>query len=317
MPVKAKITGVGVALPDKILTNFDLEKIVDTSDEWIRTRTGISERRILEKDSPLITSDLGAKACLHALKDASLTPADIDCIICGTCTPDFIFPSTACIIQKKIGAKNAAAFDISAACSGFIYGLSIADAFIQSGKYKNVLLVGAEVLSRVVDWNDRNICVLFGDGAGAAVVRATDSGSGILSCYTRSDGENNDILTLQAWGFPRYMKMNGAEVFKQAVRMMGDATLQTLKSAGLSVEDVGCFIAHQANVRIIQATAKYINLPMEKVVVNLDRYGNTSSASIPLALRDALDQNKIQEGTVVAMVAFGGGLTWGSAVMKW
>ena len=317
MALKARIKSIGVSVPEKVLTNFDLEKTIDTSDEWIRTRTGIIERHIVDKDSKQNASDLGAEASLKAMKQANVAPEDIDCIICGTFTPDFAFPSTACVIQDKIGAKNATAFDITAACSGFLYGLTMADSLICSGKHSNILVVGSEIISRVVDWKDRNTCVLFGDGAGAAVVSASEGERGILATYTKSDGALGEILYLPAWGENRYMKMNGGEVFKNAVRMMGDSALRVLKLSGCSAEDVDCLVTHQANTRIIQTTAKYLNIPMDKVVVNLDKYGNTSSASIPLALNDAILQNRIKEGDLVVMVAFGGGLTWGAAAVRW
>ena len=317
MPLRAKIVGIGVCVPENIVTNRDLEKIVNTSDQWIRSRTGISERRILKKESSKMASDLGAEACCNALKESGLTPEAVDCIICATFTPDYAFPSTACNIQEKIGAKNATAFDISGACSGFLFGLAIADGFIKSGKYKNVLLVGSEIISRVLDWNDRNTCVLFGDGAGAAVICASEGREGVLSTYTGAGGSRGNILSLPAWGDPRFLKMNGTEVFKHAVRRMKESALRVLETAGLKPENVDWLVTHQANIRIIQATAKQLGIPMEKVIVNVDKYGNTSSASIPLALKDALDRGSIKEGHLVVMAAFGGGLTWGAAAVRW
>lgn len=318
MMKKSRIVGIGTYVPENILTNFDLEKIVDTSDEWIRERTGISERHIIEKNSTENNSDIGKNAALSAMKSANISAEEIDCIICGTFTPDSAFPSTACIIQDKIGAKNATAFDISAACSGFIYSLLVADSFIQSGKYKTVLVVGSEIISRVLDWTDRNTCVLFGDGAGAVILKASEKPDhGILSIYTKSDGSLGNMLSLSAWGSPRYLKMNGGEVFKYAVRMMGEAVTKVLESAKISVDDINWLVTHQANTRIIKATANLFNMPMEKVIINVDKFGNTSSASIPLALKDGLDNKNIKEGDIVVIAAFGGGLTWGAAAIRW
>lgn len=315
--IRAQIAGIGTCVPERVVTNSDLAKLVDTSEEWIRTRTGIEQRRILEPDSAIQASDLGAEAARRALANANLNPGDIDCIICGTFTPDYVFPSTACLIQKKIGAQKASAFDVAAACSGFVYALNVADALIRAGRQRHVLIVGTEIVSKVLDWKDRNTCVLFGDGAGAMVLSAGNGENGVLSSHIGSDGSLGNILTLPAWGTPRFLKMNGPEVFKNAVRMMEDSVNRVIKDAGLALDDVGLLVAHQANVRIISATASQVGIPMSKVYVNLNKYGNTSSASIPLALKDALDDKRIQKDTVVVLVAVGGGLTWGAAAIRW
>ncbi len=315
--IRAQIAGIGIALPERIVTNNDLAKLVTTSDEWIRTRTGIEQRRILEENSPVQASDLGAQAATRAMVQGGINPEEIDCIICGTFTPDFVFPSTACLIQEKIGARNASAFDVQAACSGFVYAMSIADGFIRAGKNRKVLIVGAEIVSRVLDWTDRNTCVLFGDGAGAMILTAGEGDRGVLSTHMGSDGSLGNILTLPAWGHPRHLTMNGQEVFKNAVRMMKESVLKVVGEAGLSLGAVDCLVAHQANIRIIQATASQLGIPMSKVFVNLNKYGNTSSASIPLALKEAVDENRIREGQVIVLVAVGGGLTWGAAAVRW
>ncbi len=318
MSLKARIKGIGKSVPEKIVTNFDLEKTIDTSDEWIRTRTGIVQRHIIADDCNDMASDLGAKASLEALENSKVSAEDIDCIMCATFTPDNAFPSTACSIQKKIGAKNAMAFDLSAACSGFLYGLALADSLIRSKKHKKILLVGSETISKVVDWKDRNTCVLFGDGAGAVVISAEEGENGILSTYEKSDGElGTDVLSLSAWGENRYIKMNGNKTFKYAVQRMSLATKTALSSANLEVKDIDYLVPHQANTRIMTATAEKIDIPVEKVIVNVDKYGNTSSASIPLALYDAVKDGRIKENSLVAMTAFGGGLTWGSVVVRW
>lgn len=314
---RAQVTGIGTAVPERIVTNQDLVKRVETSDEWIRTRSGIEQRRILEPDSPLQASDLGAEAARKALAEAQLKPEELDCIICGTFTPDYVFPSTACLIQQKIGAKNAAAFDLQAACCGFVYSLTIAESLIRSGRHRNVLIVGSEIVSKVLDWADRNTCVLFGDGAGAMVLSAGEGERGVLSSHISADGNLGGILTLPSWGSPRFLKMNGQEVFKNAVRMMKESVERAVKEAHLALNDVDLLVAHQANIRIIQATASQVGLPESKVFVNLNKYGNTSSASIPLALRDAIDAKRIQKGNIVVLVAVGGGLTWGGAAIRW
>jgi 3-oxoacyl-[acyl-carrier-protein] synthase-3 len=302
------------------MVNSEFERFLDTSDEWIRTRTGIRQRHIVDAKAPVGAFELGGKASLSALEKAHCTADDIDGIICATFSPDCFFPSTACKIQQYIGNTRAMAFDVSAACAGFVYALSIAHSMIASGQCQKMLVVGAEVISKTLDWTDRSTCILFGDGAGAVVLEACDapgkSGSGILSTYLKSNGSFGDILCLPAWGEKRFMRMNGNEVYKHAVRLMGDATEQCLKMAGLSCSDVDLLIPHQANIRIIDAMARHMKLPREKVVTNLDRYGNTSSASIPLALEDAWKEGRIKPGTIVVFTSLGGGLAWGSAVVR-
>ncbi|SCY84975.1 beta-ketoacyl-ACP synthase III [Alkaliphilus peptidifermentans] len=321
------ITGTGSALPEKELSNFDLEKMVDTTDEWIRTRTGISCRRVTDENTA--TSDLATEAAIKALKDANLKAEDIDLIIVATVTPDLSFPSTACIVQKNLGAIKAAAFDIEAACSGFLYALTIGEQFIKNGFYKNALIIGAETLSKILNWEDRNTCVLFGDGAGAAVIERTEEGYGILSSYLGADGTGGMALTHPAGGtrlpvsldtFEKklhYIEMDGSEVFKFAVRVMGKAALEALERSNISLDEIDHMIPHQANIRIIEAAAKRLKLPMDRVVVNLDRYGNMSAASVPVALDETLKNGKIKKGDIIVLVAFGGGLTWASTVMKW
>lgn len=325
--IRSKIIGLGSHLPEKRLTNADLEKIVDTSDEWIRTRTGIVERRIL-KDG-LGCTHMAEDAARKAMKMAGLNPEDIDLVIYGTVTPDYRLPSASCILQKKMGFKNAGTFDIVAACAGFLHGLSVADAFIQSGKFKNILVIGAEALSSVTDYTDRNTCVLFGDGAGAVIVTASTGDSGILSTFFKSDGNQAELLWIQEGGSlvpvhklkdntkKVYIEMNGSEVFKHAVRQMADASLRSLKSAGLTSADVTWLIPHQANIRIMDATAKRLEIPREKVFVNIEKYGNTSAASVPIALDEAYREGKLKDGDIILMTAFGGGLTWASAVVRW
>lgn len=321
------ITGTGSYLPEKELTNFDLENMVDTTDEWIKTRTGISKRRVVEDN--IATSDLATEAAKRAIDNAGLSSEDIDLIIVATVTPDMAFPSTACIVQKNIGAKNAAAFDIEAACSGFIYGITIGEQFIKSGVYKNVLVIGAETLSKIINWKDRNTCVLFGDGAGAAILQPVKEGYGILSSSLGADGSSGDYLTQPAGGsrIPasietvannlHYVQMDGSEVFKFAVRIMAKSTLQAIESSGLKLNDIDYMIPHQANIRIIEAAAKRLNLDMDKVYVNLNNYGNMSAASVPVALDEAVRKGNIKTGDIVTLVAFGGGLTWGSSVIRW
>jgi 3-oxoacyl-[acyl-carrier-protein] synthase-3 len=317
---RARIVSVGGYVPDRIMTNSEFEKFLDTSDEWIRTRTGIRQRRLVDANNPMAASELGGRASRAALDNAHCSAQDIDGIICATFSPDFFFPSTACKIQQYIGNTNALAFDVSAACAGFVYALSIANSMILSGQCKKMLVVGAEVVSKTLDWTDRGTCILFGDGAGAVVLEAFDANdgedSGILSTYLKSNGAFGDILYLPAWGEKRFMRMNGNEIYKHAVRLMGEATEQCLKMAGLSSSDVDLLIPHQANVRIIDAMARHMKLPAAKVVTNLDKYGNTSSASIPLALEDAWKQGRIKPKTVVVFTSLGGGLVWGSAVVR-
>jgi len=323
----AGILGTGICLPEKILTNKDLEKIVDTSDEWIRTRTGILERRIVDDNTP--TSVLAEKAGRRALENSGINPSDIDLIIVATVTPDMIFPATACLVQERLGAKSSAAFDLEAGCTGFIYALVTGAQFVASGAYNYVLVIGAETLSKVTNWQDRNTCVLFGDGAGAAVIGPVAEGYGILGIDLGSDGKGGNLLDIPAGGslYPaseytvandmHYIRMNGNEVFKFAVRIIGETAIKALESAGLGREDVDFLIPHQANSRIIQAAVKRLQLSQEKVYVNLDRYGNTSAASVPIALHEAVMDGRIKDGNIIVLVAFGAGLTWGAAVVRW
>lgn len=325
--INSEITGTGSFAPSKILTNYDLEKMVETSNEWIISRTGIKERRISEDGTG--ASDLSLEASLIALKEAKLEPEQIDLILLGTVTPDYLLPSTACILQDKLKAKNAAVLDIVAACSGFIYGLSIASAFIAIGQYRNVLVIGVELLSKITNWEDRNTCVLFGDGAGVAVVSATTEEKGILGTFLSGDGSLANLLHIPAGGAKvpltkenidlkqHYIFMAGNEVFKSAVRAMAGAAEHIIQEVGLSSDEVDLLIPHQANIRIIEALAKRLKLPMEKVYVNIDRYGNTSAASVPIALDEARKKGVIKEGSNTVLVAFGAGFTWGSAVIKW
>lgn len=324
---RSRIIGTGSYVPKMVLTNFDLEHMVSTTDEWIIERTGIRERRIAGKDEA--ASDLAYEASQRALKSAGLRARDIDLIILATTTPDMFFPSTACILQNRLNARKAVAFDISAACSGFIYALSIADPFIKEGLYKTVLVVGAEVLSRITDWNDRTTCVLFGDGAGAALLQPSGDKRGIVSVHLHSDGSLKDLLYLPGGGSKNpaskrsiekglhYIKMRGNETFKVAVRKLEDVALEAITANNLRPSDIDLFIPHQANLRIIQAIAKRLNLPMDKVLVNIDRYGNTSAASIPIALDEAVSEGRLKEGDLILMEAFGGGLTWASALVRW
>ncbi|MGI6484948.1 MAG: beta-ketoacyl-ACP synthase III [Tepidanaerobacteraceae bacterium] len=320
------ITGIGSYVPEKIVSNFELEKMVDTSDEWIRTRTGISYRRTAEKD--VTASDLGTLAGKTALSRAGISPENVDLIIVASATPDMIFPSTACIIQYKIGATRAAAVDIQAGCTGFIYALTCAEQFLIAGMYENVLIIGTEVLSRIVDWEDRNTCVLFGDGAGAAVVSHVE-GNGILASILGADGSGSELLTLPAGASKEpasiqtvlnrrhYVKMNGNEVFKFAVKIVEEATLQVAEKAKISLDEITHFIPHQANIRIIDAAIKRLGISKDKVVVNLQNYGNMSSASIPVALDEAYSEGRIKKGDKVVMVGFGAGLTWGANIVEW
>ena len=327
-PKSAVIRGIGAYYPERVLTNADLEKMVDTSDEWIRTRTGIRERRIAEPS--MASSDLAHRAALAALERAGKKPTDLDLIMVATVTPDFVFPSCACTLQAKIGAPQAAAFDLNAACTGFIYGLSMARALILSEQAKCILLVGVETLSRIVDYQDRSTCILFGDAAGAAVIEGfPEPGRGILSVAIGSDGDQGDLLCLPAGGSKQpashdtvdrrlhYMHMAGNEVFKIAVRGMETIARSALELANCKVEDIDLLIPHQANTRIIDATAKRLGIPREKVVVVIDRFGNTSASSIPLALSVAESEGRVHRGDMLAMVAFGGGLTWGASVVRW
>ena len=322
----AGILGMGHYLPEKVLTNYDLEKMVDTNNDWIVERTGIKSRHIAAPEQA--TSDLAFIAAERALKDAGINGEDIDCVIVATESPDTKFPSTACLLQDRIGAKNAAAFDLSAACSGFVYGLSVATQFIKSGAYKKVLVVASETLSKIINWEDRNTCVLFGDGAGAAVLGQVDEG-GILGFELGADGSGGDVLSMPAGGSlnpateqtvkdkMHYIHMNGNEVFKFAIKVMGDAAQKALDNAGLDKEEIDCLVPHQANIRIINSAAKRLKLGMDKVFVNVEKYGNTSAASIPIALAEAVENKKIKKGDNVVLVGFGAGLTWAACVMKW
>lgn len=319
------ILGTGHAVPERILTNFDLEKMVDTSDEWIRVRTGIERRHIAAPEDT--TSSLSTKAAAAALHRAGITAEQIDVIILATVTGDVRFPATACYVQNNLGAINAAAFDISAACSGFIYGLSMADNMIALGKAKHVLVIGCEILSRIVDWEDRATCVLFGDGAGAVVLGPSDGERGVIDHYLKSDGRLTSLLCMQGGGtkYPLEVQiaeklnslyMEGREVFKHAVTCMGEAATLILERNGFTGEDIDVLIPHQANLRIVNATAKRLNIPDEKVFVNLQNYGNTSAASIPIAINEALGKKILQRGKRCVIVAFGGGFTWGSAIIQ-
>jgi len=324
----ARIIGTGSYLPPKVLTNADLEKLVDTSDEWIVTRTGISERRIAPEEEA--TSDLALRAAQSALEAADLDPADLDMILVATITPDMPFPSTACVLQDRLGARRAGAVDLSAACSGFIYGLGMADGLIRAGTARTVLLLGAETLTKVVNWQDRNTCVLFGDGAGAVVLRADEGERGILSTHLYADGSKGSLLILPGCGSRHpvshaavdaglaKMQMNGGnEVFKLAVRAMEEAALTALKRNGLEVSDIDHLITHQANLRIISALGQRLGVSDAKVEVTIRKYGNVSAASIPIALDEAVRAGRVKAGEIVLVCAFGGGLTWASSLIRW
>ena len=320
------IVGLGMHVPKKVLTNFDLEKMVETSDEWIRTRTGIRERHIAEPG--MSASDLAYPAAKAALKGARLQPKDVDLIIVGTTSPDMLFPSTACILQQRLGAKSAVCFDVSAACSGSIFAIITAQQYLATGRYKNALVIGTEVLSNFVDWTDRSTCVLFGDGAGACVLTKVARG-GILATDMGSDGTAAELLYIPGGGSRHppshasvdqrlhYLRMNGTEIFKLAVRRMAESAQTVIKRARLKPGQVHCVIPHQANIRIIQAVAKWAKLPMEKIYVNVERYGNTSAASNLIALYEAVQDGTIKRGDYVVLVAFGAGLTWGSILLQW
>jgi 3-oxoacyl-[acyl-carrier-protein] synthase-3 len=324
---RSEIVGTGSAVPEGILTNRDFEKIVETSDEWIVSRSGIRERHVT--DDQTATSDLASLAARRALEEAKISPEELDLIMVATATPDMVFPSTACLIQDILGAKNAAHMDLVAACSGFVYGLSIGDAIISSGRYRTILVVGAETLTKITDYQDRGTCVLFGDAAGAVILRPTQEDRGVLETYLGGDGSLWRLLYMPAGGsrMPashetvdkrlHTIKMSGNEVFKAAVKAMGDAALKVLQQAGLTAQDVDLMIPHQANIRIIRATAKRIHLPIERVYINIERYGNTSAASIPLALDEARKKGLGKKGDIWLLVAFGGGFTWGSVLIRW
>ncbi|WP_264736896.1 beta-ketoacyl-ACP synthase III [Cytobacillus firmus] len=308
--MNAGIIGIGRYLPEKVVTNADLEKIVDTSDEWIRTRTGIEERRIA--DDSIDTSDMAYESALKALENAGIEAGDLDLILVATVTPDHPFPSVACMLQERLNANKAAAMDISAACAGFMYGIITGKQFIETGTYKHVLVVGVEKLSKITDWNDRNTAVLFGDGAGAAVIGPVSDGRGILSFELGADGTGAKHLYQD-----EYIIMNGREVFKFAVRQMGESCINVLDKAGLSKEDVDFLIPHQANIRIMEASRQRLELPVEKMSKTVDKYGNTSASSIPIALVEELEAGKIKDDDLLVMVGFGGGLTWGAIAMRW
>jgi len=316
----SKIIGSGSYLPKKILTNIDLEKIVDTSDQWISERTGIKERHIIGKNE--LTSDMAYEASKKALKSAKLKPSNIDMIIVATTTPDRTFPSTATILQGKLGIKNAFAFDIQAVCSGFVYALATADKFIKSGEIKYALVIGADSLSRLVNWEDRNTCILFGDGAGAVIMKATkQSDVGVLSTTLYSDGKYADILSttggVSLTKTAGFIEMEGKEVYKHAVSKMSDIVTESLKKTNLKAKDIDWLIPHQANLKIMQSVAKRLGIPEKKVIVTVDKQGNTSAATIPLAIDYAVRSNKIKDNNIIALTALGGGLTWGSAIIKW
>ena len=321
------IIGTGSYLPKKILSNADLSRMVHTSDDWIITRTGIKERRIAAKDEN--TSDMAAEAALKAIEQAKISPKDINLILVATATPDMLFPATACFVQKKIGAINAACLDISAACAGFLFGLEIAQQFITSHTHDTVLVIGAEKLTSITNWTDRNTCVLFGDGAGAAILRHRGSAHGVISTHIGSDGRYSDILFMPGGGSRcpitrdnvdlnlATIHMTGKEVYKQAVTAMLNAAKKALEQAGLSIEDIACVIPHQANVRIIEAIADRLRIPLDRFYVNLDRYGNTSAAAVAIALDEANRSGRIKPGDYILMVVFGGGLTWASTIIEW
>ncbi len=323
----AAIIGWGMYVPERVLTNAELERMVDTSDEWIVTRTGIRERRIAAAHET--TASMGVQAAQQALEQAGLTALDVDLLVVATTTPDQLMPSSACLMQTALGALRAAPMDVNAACSGFVYGLAIANQFIRSGASVTALVVGTDTLSRFVNYRDRNTCVLFGDGAGAVVLQARRHPSGVLATDLGAIAETGDLLEIPAGGTAQppteatvaqglhYITMQGREVFKHAVRAMGDSAASVITSAGLEPDDIALLIPHQANLRIIEATAKRLDLPMERVFVNIDRYGNTSAATIPIAIYEAHAAGRLKPGDNIVLTAFGGGLTWGSAVVRW
>ncbi len=325
--MRARIVATGSYVPEKVLTNFDLEKMVDTSDEWITERTGIKERRIASPQQA--TSDLAYEASISALKKAELKAEDIDLIVVATVTPDMLVPSAACILQMKLGAKNAVAFDINGACTGFLYALSVAEKFIKTGASKRALVIGAETLSRFTDWTDRSICVLLADGAGAVILEPTDKEEGIEVIDIFSDGTLWDFIHMPAGGSKmpvdenvlrerlNYIKMKGNETFKVAVKTLEEVVDATLKKGGIKSSQLSLLVPHQANIRIIQAMAKRLDLPLDKVMININKYGNTSAASIPIALDEAYELGKIKRGDYIMLAAFGAGLTWGAALIKW
>jgi 3-oxoacyl-[acyl-carrier-protein] synthase III len=324
--MRSRIVGTGAYVPDRVLTNADLERMVATSDAWILERTGIRERRIAAPGQAC--SDLGTQAARQALAAAGIQPADLDMILVATCTGDQPLPSTACLIQAQLGARRAAACDLSAACCGFVYALSVADAYVKTGS-RYVLVVGAEVMSAITDWTDRGTCILFGDGAGAAVVGPAEGNRGILSTHLRSEGGLGDLICVPGGGSDmppsekmltekaQYLKMKGNETYKVAIKTLEEVARETLSAHDLTVNDIDLYVPHQANIRIIKAVAERLQLPMEKIFMNIDRYGNTSAASIPLALDEAVKAGRVKEGSLIMIGAFGAGLTWASALIRW
>ena len=324
--MRSRILGTGAYVPDRVLTNADLERMVATDDAWIIERTGIRERRIAAPGEAC--SDLGTRAAQEALAAAGITPADLDLILVATCTGDQPLPSTACLIQAQLGARRAAACDLSAACCGFVYALSVADAYVKTGS-RYVLVIGSEVMSAITDWTDRSTCILFGDGAGAAVVGPGEGHRGILSTHLHSDGGLGELICVPGGGSEmppsekmlsekaQYLKMRGNETYKVAIKTLEEVARETLSAHSLTVNDVDLYVPHQANIRILRAVAERLQLPMEKVFMNIDRYGNTSAASIPLALDEAVKAGRIKEGSLVMIGAFGAGLTWASALIRW
>ncbi len=325
--IRARITGTGSYVPEKVLTNLDLEKFLDTSDEWIRARTGIAERHVAADDEN--TSDLATRAAERALEMAGVKPEELDCIVVGTITGDYPWPATACIVQANLGAVNAGAFDVSAACSGFLYALSTASDRIQAGNARKILVIGAEILTRIIDWEDRNSCILFGDGAGAVVLEAAEGDHGVLSTHLHADGKQLKLLYQPGFSTKivpsqeafqnkdHFLKMQGNEVFKVAVRSLTDAGKEALAANNMTAADVSLFIPHQANLRILEATAKRLDLTDDRTYINVDRFGNTSGATIPIALDEVNRAGRLKEGDILLFNAFGGGFTWASALLRW
>ncbi len=321
------IISTGFYVPDKIMTNFDIEKIVDTSDEWIRTRTGINERRIAAADEA--ASDLAIEAGLKALYKADMNPKEIDLLIIATHSPDHFIPSTACITQRKLGLKNAVCFDLTAACSGSLYAIKVAESILKNSNYNTAMIIGTEILSRNVNWQNRDICVLFGDGAGAIILQKGIKGKNIISFDFGSDGSGADLLRIPAGGSrlpttyrtvdqqQHFIEMDGKKIYKYAKKLMVNSVISALEKVDLTRKDINLLIPHQANIRILEAIAKKLHLPKEKIMINLEKYGNTSAASIPIALDEAISQGKITEGDIVVLTAFGAGLTWGAIVVCW
>ena len=325
--IRSRVIGTGAYLPERRMTNRDVEKLVDTSDEWIVERTGIRERRIAAPEEA--TSDLASAAGRAALASAGLASSELDLIIVGTATPDMLFPSTACLVQERLGAKQAFAFDLSAACTGFLYALAVADQYLRAGTHRTALVIGAEVLSRMIDWTDRGTCILFGDGAGAVVLRAEEGERGVLSTHLHADGALWDLIHMPGGGsrMPpsaetlagrmNFLKMKGNETFRVAVRALEEVAREALSANGVEPSDLALLIPHQANLRILQAVAERLKLPPEKVMINVDRYGNTSAASVPIALDEAVRSGRVRPDDLVLLEAFGAGLTWGAALIRW